>query len=199
MKLIGLSGPQGGGKSTLLNGLKDLGVFVDDFKVSRQVQERLKLESLERVYDTPQSMVYFQETVLAVKAEREELNLQRADTDVVLTERTFADIAAYAQLWSWKLVDAGKWSLREALDFSTPFTARCVKQQEKFYGNLVLPFMSSVAWENDRRRADRSDVPFISDTLDRFFEMQRSTKVFRITEPSVDGRIKQVHDWLETL
>ena len=98
IKLVGVSGAQGAGKSTLLEGLKAKGWAVDSFKVSRAVQKKLGWDSLERVMDDVHTMQRFQEEVLHQKLLRD-FDMGRLETSgVVLTERTFADIAAYTWL-----------------------------------------------------------------------------------------------------
>ena len=46
--VIGISGPQGAGKSSLLKELSARGYYVDNFKVSRQVQSDFRFDSLEQ-------------------------------------------------------------------------------------------------------------------------------------------------------
>lgn len=201
-KVIGLSGPQGGGKSTLLNGLaaRDLFITVDNFKVSRAVQASMGLDSLERVHETASMMVEFQEAVLKHKLEREQELVEYDAHDFVLTERTFADIASYAQLWAWKLADQGKWDLKDAVAFNVDYGARCANAQNVYSGNILLPFMPHIAWQADPHRASQKDVPFITEQLDRFFESKnpKTVPVFRITEGSVQGRIDQAYNWIQT-
>jgi predicted ATPase len=200
-KVIGLSGPQGGGKTTLLNGLKGNGIVVDDFKVSRKVQADLGWESLENATSSVATMMMFQEKVRDVKYERDFFNSQRTDVDIVLTERTFADIASYTQLWSWELAHAGKWSVEDAVTFSLKFVDECARFQHVYAGNILLPFMPHIAWQADPNRAAQKDIGFIVEQLDRFFEVKnpKDVPVFRITEGSVQGRIDQVNNWIKTL
>src|SRR5690349_4606584 len=124
-KLIGLSGPQGGGKTTLLDGLKEKGIVVDDFKVSRQVQKELGWDSLENVLKNPETMMKFQAKVRDVKYVRELENKERTDADIILTERTFADIASYTQLWCWELVESDRWDVRDAIEYLVGYVDLC--------------------------------------------------------------------------
>ena len=200
-KVIGLSGPQGGGKTTLLNGLKEKGIEVDDFKVSRRVQAELGWDSLETVLTDPDTMMKFQWKIADVKHDRELGNKVRKDVDVVLTERTFADIASYSQLWAWELAHTGKWTVKDAIDFSIEFVETCVICQRVYDGNLILPAMPHVLWQADPHRAKREHQEFITEQLDRFFEVKnpRSVSLFRITEGSIQGRIDQAYNWIGTL
>lgn len=200
-RVIGLSGPQGGGKTTLLNGLREKGLFVDDFKVSREVQKHLGWDSLERALDSPRSMTEFQMMIGDVKLAQETQNAKRTDVPIVLVERTFADISAYTQLWAWELAHAGKWTIQQAIKFSMSFTNTCASRQKIYDANIVLPAMPHVVWQADPHRAKREHQEFITDQLDRFFELMnpKTVPVFRITEGSIQGRIDQAHKWIETL
>lgn len=200
-KVIGLSGPQGSGKTTLLNGLKGVGIHVDDFKVSREVQKQLGWDSLERVLEEVDTMMEFQSTILNVKREREEQNRARTDVDIILTERTFADIAVYTQLWSFELAHIGKWSLDRAMGFAADFMSDCADLQTNYAGNLILPFMQHIAWQADPHRAQRHQVEFVDNELDHFFRVMhpKSVPVFTLTQGSIPGRIEQVHEWIKTL
>jgi predicted ATPase len=200
-KLIGLSGPQGGGKTTLLNGLKDKGIVIDDFKVSREVQKQLGWESLSQVMKSPETMMQFQAKVRDVKYVRELENIERTDADIILTERTFADIASYTQLWAWELVDSEKWSLKDAVQFLVGYVDLCKANQAVYSGNLILPSMPHVQWQADPHRAEKKHVEFVTAQMDRFFDLvhPRSVPTFSITEESVDGRIEQVYNWIQTL
>ena len=200
-KLIGLSGPQGGGKTTLLNGLKEKGICVDDFKVSREVQKQLGWESLLNVMKDPATMMQFQVKVRDVKYVRELENKARTDCEFILTERTFADISSYTQLWCWELVDQQKWEISEAIEFLVGFTELCRSNQQVYAGNLMLPSMPHVAWQADPHRAEKKHIEFFNEQIERFFDLAhpRTVPIFRITEGSVDGRIEQTYNWIQTL
>lgn len=200
-KLIGLSGPQGGGKTTLLNGLKEKGIYVDDFKVSREVQKQLGWERLTNVMSDPTTMMAFQVKVRDVKYVRELENRQRTDAEFILTERTFADIVSYTQLWCWELCDAGKWEVSEAIQFLVDFTERCRENQKVYAGNLMLPSMPHVQWQADPHRAEQKHIEFFNEQIERFFDLAhpRTVPIFRITEGSVDGRINETYNWIKTL
>lgn len=197
-KVIGLSGPQGGGKTTLLNGLADMGIVVDDFKVSREVQRQLGWENLSQVMESPDTMMAFQAKVRDVKYAREWENQQRTDVDLILTERTFADIASYTQLWAWELVDQGRWELRDAVEFLLGYVDDCKKNQLVYAGNLILPSMPHVQWRADPHRAEKRHIEFVTEQMDRFFDLvhPRTVPTFRITEGSVAGRVEQARNWI---
>lgn len=203
-EVVGLSGPQGGGKTSLLNELarivpEDVWIgdtarwVVDDFKVSREVQSRLGWRTLERVRDDPNTMMAFQRTVLEVKHDRDRANGARTDVDVVLTERTFADIAAYAQLWAWELAHDGKWTVGEAIRFNLEFVEECAHEQYAYAANLYLPYMDHVPWQEDPHRASRAHVTFIDDQIRAFLKAKNpaSVTVHEIVEKTVEVRARE--------
>lgn len=200
-KVIGVSGPQGGGKTTLLAGLKEKGLFVDDFKVAREVQAQLGWTSLERVMDSVDTMMAFQTKIVNVKREREEQNRARTDVDLIFTERTFADIAAYTQLWSFELACSGKWSKEDASQFATEFADDCSYFQNSYAGNMLLPFMPHIAWQADPSRAQHHHIKFITNELDVFFETlnPKTVPVFTVASGSIVDRVEEAHAWVKTL
>lgn len=198
-RIIGLSGAQGGGKSSLLNGLKAKGWVVDDFKLSRSVQVQLGWDTLDNATSSVKNMVQFQNTLFQVKKEHELANAARTDVDVILVERTFADIAAYTYLWTKKLSLCSGWGSIKPNDFSYMFADMCASAQRVYDINLYLPYMDCVLWEDDPRRAKREDVEYIDTTLWNFLTLRSpaDTKVFQISTRSISDRVQQVHDFLE--
>jgi len=197
-RLIGLSGPQGGGKTTLLEGLKDKGIVVDDFKVSREVQKQLGWDSLSNVMESPETMMAFQAKVRDVKYVRELENIERKDVDIIMTERTFADIVTYTQLWTWELVDSGKWELGEAIRFLMDYVKLCSENQKVYSGNLILPSMPHVRFQADPHRADQRHIDFVSTQMDRFFEEvhPRNIPYKKIKSLSVEDRVEESYHWI---
>lgn len=199
-KVVALSGPQGGGKTTLLNGLADKGWHVDSFKVSREVQSRLGWEKLDSVLKDPQTMMDFQTTILEVKSEREAENVKRSDVELILTERSFADIAAYTQLWCWELVSDKQWSVKDVIHFMIPFADKCAAEQRVYDGNLILPMMTHIKWEADPHRAKQEHTTFISEQLEQFFKLRNPwVPTFTVTEYGIQERTDQANAWLTTL
>ena len=201
-RVVGLSGAQGGGKSTLLEGLKTKGWQVDDFKVSRAVQAQLGWESLSNVLESVETMQTFQEEVLTQKLKRDrELRWGGLD-GTILTERTFADIQAYTTYWAWELVDDRKWTLRDAAHWLHGYTQRCIEAQQQCYDAvLLLPYMSHVVWQGDPNRASFSSVNNIWENLERFvdrFELV-SMRKFYIRSPRTEDRAAEVDAFLRTL
>ncbi len=200
--VVGLSGAQGGGKSTLLDGLRDAGWAVDDFKVSRAVQAQLGWDNLHRVLESAYTMQTFQDEVLKQKLQRDQSLRWGGAQGVILTERTFADICAYTTYWAWELVDDRKWTLREASTWLHEYTQRCVEAQKRCYDAvLMLPYMSHVVWNGDPNRASFNSVSTIWENLERFtqkFELV-SMPHFYIRSPKTEDRVAEVDAFLGTL
>lgn len=190
-ELIGITGAQGAGKTTLLNELKLRGYHVDDFKVSRAVQAELGWKSLEQVTASGTTMMHFQELVLDRKLQHDLQQKQLSD-DVLLTERTFADIAAYTMRWAWQLVDEDKLSFDEAAKFNTYYVGRCLEAQLKCYdGVIVLPFMEGVVkFEHDPHRASYSSINSVFDDMVSFMNSSslKHVPTFHISQATVEDR-----------
>lgn len=199
-RLIGLSGAQGAGKSTLLKALMARGWALDTFRVSRAVQAELGWSSLDSVMSSFDTMVDFQERVFVQKY-KNDLRLHSSPEPIVLTERTFADICAYTQLWTWRFIDNGGVPHSTGVDFLLEFTRLCASAHSEVYnGTMLLPFMSSVTWENDEHRADFADIDQVFADIQRFLELKVPIdhRRLNIVSSSVDGRVAEVEEFLRS-
>jgi predicted ATPase len=192
--IIGISGPQGSGKTTVLAALEQRGWKLDPYKASRQVQAQLEVLNLLDAIKTPEGMKMFQGLVLEQKCRNLELmQRQLQDGEHLLTERSFADIAAYAQLWSFELVDQRRWSFSEAMAFNIEFSMRCYTMQEKWFDRVIhLPRMPHIVEENDPHRAPAKMVDFIDEQLQSFYKLQDRTATRVISALTVEDRADQI-------
>lgn len=213
MKVVGISGAQGAGKTSILTELELRGFEVDHFKVSRAVQRKLNWDSLQMVNESFSTLSKFQEMILELKLEND-LELKKLkQPGVILTERTFADIFAYSAQWCVNLLTAKfsgllnaelKKSENQDLLFQvTHWLSRirvsCEEAQLLCYdGVVLLPFMDHVKFEVDPHRADAASVHTI---FERMLAFQANSKVksFTIDADSVSRRADQVEDFLWTL
>jgi len=198
---IPLSGAQGGGKTSLLAELKLRGYHVDDFRVSRAVQKQLGWESLDRVMDSPRTMMEFQDEVFNQKYQNDHA-LHVQSNVYTLMERSFADIAAYTMTWMWKFVDRGDIELSEAIAWLKPYCKRCADAQREVYDAvIILPMMSHVIFEADPHRAKKEDVEAVFENLERFMEQRDfiSFPKLTITAKSISERADQVEAFLRGL
>ena len=201
MKVVGLSGAQGGGKSSLLIELQKRGWQLDQFRVSRAVQAQLGWESLDTVLTSFETMVEFQNEVLRQKSTHDAA-LASDGVEVILTERTFADIVAYTTHWTWELLDQGKTTLREATEFLNGYVSQCIKHQDIYSGVLLLPYMrDQIEWQDDPNRAKLSSVDSIYEGVERFTQHRAflTQKRYTITAKTISDRADQVEAFLRTL
>lgn len=199
MPVIGISGAQGGGKSSLLNKLKEWGYKVDDFRVSRAVQAELGWDSLERVMDAPDTMMAFQDEVLEQKLNND--RKLRESSEVILTERTFADIYSYTSTWVNKFIDRGDLDLGDGMRWLQQYTAKCFEYQQQVYQAVILlPLMPHVVFENDPHRAKQEDAEVVYGRIERFAKgMVDEVPYCRITEKSIVDRASEVERFLKAL
>lgn len=198
-KVVAMSGAQGAGKTTLLKNLSDNGWIVDDFKVSRTVQERLNWSSLTTVLTSWETMVEFQEEILAQKFAHD-YALRKDAARLILVERSFADVAAYTTQWAWQLHDKGRVLLPTISQWLPGYVRRCASAQEQCYGGLMLlPYMNNVPWENDLNRAAFHSVEAVYEDIARFAQRAQflQLKTYVITAESVSDRAQQVEAFLE--
>lgn len=205
-RVIGLSGAQGGGKTSLLEELERRGYEVDRFRVSRAVQASLRWESLENVMSSPLTMIDFQNEVFAQKL-KHDANIRRNDvlpeSKIVLTERTFADIVAYTNQWTWRFVDQRRMALEEAMRFLSPFRIECITAQLTCYsGTLLLPYMDPVQWDDtDAQRAKKEDIDSVYSTIVRFFNQPAllSHPTDTIKGRTIQERADEVEAFVKTI
>lgn len=200
-KVIGVSGAQGGGKSTLLEGLKSAGWQVDDFKVSRAVQADAGWGSLSQVLSDVLTMTRFQEEVLRRKRQHDQA-LRENGQGIILTERTFADIYSYTTFWTWELVDARKWSLAEGAGYLAEYKEMCLEAQRECYdGVIALPLMDHIVWQNDPNRADKASANLIWENIELFLRdiSLAKTPGIVIQTRSVEDRVAEVETFLRKL
>lgn len=198
--IIGLSGAQGGGKSSLLNELQTRGYTVDAFRVSRAVQAELGWESLDRVMDSPDTMMAFQDEVFNQKL-KNDIAFAKSD-EVILTERTFADIYAYTATWTYKFIDSGSLDVQTGLTWLTGYSVRCEQAQADTYkAALLLPMMSHVVFENDPHRAKQEDVEVVYERIEDFCVRCsfKGVRRFFVTEKSIADRATQVEGFIKQL
>lgn len=202
MPLIGISGAQGAGKGTVLSSLAERHWKVDTFKVSRAVQETLGWDNLDKVYDSFDTMRQFQDEIFNQKL-KSDLALS-AKSEIILTERTFADIAAYASFWTWELVQLGKVEMEDASTFLSNFTRYCANAQYDVYaGTVLIPLMPHmrqiVIDEADAHRADVKSADTIFDDAERFLETYVPYKPrLRVSSETVQDRVIEIERFLTT-
>lgn len=200
-KIVAVSGAQGAGKSSLLAEMQSRGYKVDDFKVSRHVQEKLGAESLAEAVGSPYAMQHFQDEVYAHKFSRDAL-LATDEASIILTERSFSDIYCYTQEHTFRFIGEDRLDKRLALSWLTNYRKLCIEAQLKCYAGVVLlPLMPHVVWEPDRRRAPRHGAERVYEEMEIFCERSDFLRMptLKITSITVSERADQLEKFLRKL
>ena len=171
VKIFAVTGPASSGKSTLLNALQEKGLMVNSFKVSRSIQSILGYVNLADALETPESMIEFQETVLEVKYQND-MKLLNGTEDLVLVERSFADIYAYTELHTMNFVERGMMDSTDADDFLFNFLDKCVAYQAIYSGIIAVPPMQEIEFVSEAQRGAQADVMTTWDTMEAFLSEQ---------------------------
>lgn len=203
-KIIGITGPQGCGKSTTMNLIGEVfpndQIYIDDFKVSRWVQQDMGFETLAEATSTYSRMLEFQHNVLHKKIESLS-QFKHLTSTFVLTERTFADIYAYTDLWISKFIQSGEVSEEQGNTDSFNFMSQClINQKFLFSGQIIIPFAEHIRFEEDPNRAALHDVDeFYNRVVDFNGELDKFS-MFMLNSKSPEERATDiVADYLPDL
>jgi predicted ATPase len=183
MTVIAISGTQGSGKSTLLNLLKEKNYKVDEFKVSRYVQQRY--ENLEKAVDT--NLRQFQQDIFNFKYLNDS-KLVLENNTLIFVERSFIDIAAYTLLWFEKLEKVSK----ELERWKEKYIRKCLEAQYLIYSGVInLRYNPELPFEVDENRGSFEDIKRYEEL---FYELQEQSGVrkLEIIDLDKDKRIESV-------
>ena len=118
---------------------------------------------------------------------------------MILTERTFMDVYAYAQSWTWKFVDEG-------IDFEvgsrwlSAYSRKCMSAQMECYaGTILLPLMDHVVFENDPHRAKKEDAARVYEEVASVAQRLKFSghQSFVLSAKSIHDRADQVEGYLK--
>jgi nicotinamide riboside kinase len=182
-KVIAISGTQNTGKSTILNELNDLDWDVDDFKVSRVIQAEWN-KTLAEIVQFEQQMIDFQDEVIKRKYEHDLALVNDGHNDIILTERSFADIAAYAQQWVEQ-------SENDLYAWLNSYRERCKKYQQIYSAIILLRPFKNIKFEKDPNRDSEQNQSNIDKLLDKNLK-DFDVKIIEITESNHKIRISQI-------
>lgn len=168
--LFAISGPQGTGKTTILSDLSisDIGesIYIDEYKVSRNIQSLLGYEKLSDAYKTPKSMMEFQEKIIDAKYNRDSRLKESIFLPYIFTERSFLDIVVYSAIWISKLVQKMSTSQSEIdnmNDWYKDYSAKCAEYQKIYNGLFYISLNKNIKFEEDKNRADEQDAKRFED------------------------------------
>lgn len=198
-KIIGISGAHGSGKSTLIAALKNANFVVDDLQVSRHVQKILGYDKLDdAVLVTTKAMIDFEELIFHTKYNND-IQLKDSAEDFIFVERTFADTAAYASLWTKKLIEKNIDNYDVLEPWLYQFFSKCERAQEECYdGVVLLPLMPHIIFEKDKNRASEDTANTVYDIVQELTH-DCNEYVHVIKEESVHDRRDGIIKFLETL
>jgi len=158
--LIAFSGTHGTGKSSTIKRLVEMypdSISEDVFKVSRECQKLLGYEKLSEAYETPDRMMQFQELILSEKRKSDYSYLISPPSSVVLTERSYLDIAAYTNEWVNRLIKNYLMNANEQIELKywyENYRRRCSEYMHLYSGLIVVHPLTFTEFEHDPNRAD---------------------------------------------
>ena len=158
--LIAFSGTHGTGKSSTIKRLTELypnSIVEDTYKVSRECQKFLGYENLSEAYETPDRMMRFQELILSEKRKSDYSYLISPPANIILTERSYLDIAAYTNEWVNRLIKNYPMNATEQIELKTwysQYRIRCSEYMHLYSGLIVVHPLTFTEFEQDPNRAD---------------------------------------------
>lgn len=93
--LVAIAGSQGSGKTVIINKLKEKGYETVERKTSRSILADWNV-SLNEVNNNPELTLKFQEEILKRKLNDESQAVAESKSGLIVTERTFIDLATYS-------------------------------------------------------------------------------------------------------
>lgn len=186
--IIGLSGTQGTGKSAILQAAKAAGFMVDDISLARTVQAKLGWDNLSRAQESTKNMIQLQ---IGIVEEMHNRDVKHAESnEIVLVERTPADVWAYTNIWCARNnvpIESNSWvrDYKEALQVMMKFYACCI----------IVPQAEEIPFVKDPHRADLDSRDEV-DRIIRQFIHSTSTKHYEMKGISREDRAKEICGFL---
>lgn len=188
--LVSIAGSQGCGKTTLINALKEKGFKTVERKTSRSILTDWDV-SLSQVNNDHDLTVKFQKEILQRKAQDEAFACQNP-SDVVVTERTFIDLATYA------LVSLGKDN--QYSDWLNKYILECASYQQSY----DLVFYLKAGHFSIEHDGVRGSNPYYSRMVDlTMFDMTEQftlpQRLIVIDTPLLEQRVSIISNFIRTL
>ncbi len=192
--LIALSGVQGSGKTTVLNGLKDLGYNIIERKTARSILADWDL-TLEQVYDDRETSKRFHDELLTRKL-NDELDAVQSN-NLYFTERSFADVFTYACVCLGHFNTCSAWL--------NQFYINCKSANASYLGVFFLNAPNNLPTEDDGVRGINPHyVKQVNDIVSRVSREFKSNgndyynpivnPLLEVTHNQVDQRVRFVAD-----
>lgn len=191
--IIGISGAQGQGKSTLIKALiegDDNGFGTpNNLQTSRKVLSEWGY-SLAEVNTFMPLKIKFQEKLLERHIKALEGFTNMGDT-AVLVERTFADIFAYA------LLSLGPFNVHS--DWLNSYAESCSWAQQKYFDGVVFLSGRTYVPEDDGVRSTNEHFANVADYLIHHYtvEFGKTIKTRELSSPHIEDRVKYVQGMVQ--
>ena len=192
MKLIGFSGAQGQGKTTLIKELEQVDPYFGSIplQTSREVLAEWNF-TLSEVNQYMPLKVQFQETLLNnhcanIESQLAYLEDVSGGADMgVMVERTFADIFAYAAISLGPFNEYSQWF--------DEYGELCALAQEKYFDHVVYLTGRTYVPEDDGVRSTNEHFAHLADYMIRYYTEQYDTgNVTFINVPALPARVSAV-------
>lgn len=182
--IIGLTGSHGTGKSTIIQGVKNLGLKVDESQLSRAAQKALGWSDLSPAQESEEQMWALQEAILGAMYDRDQrINESK---QITLVDRTPADVWGYTMLWLMRLDAIGRANREHEFDFRK----RCRVMASEYACHLVVPIKEEIPFVAESNRADFDSREFHERQVKAFVIPHLEHQV--IESISVEDRISEV-------
>ena len=162
-RIVGLCGTHGTGKSTIINGVRDLGYTVNQAQLSRSAQKALGWDTLSRAQESKANMWALQYAILDAMFDRDQEALSTGG--IVLVERTPADVWAYTEMWCRRLL-IDHVTDRQAVMYKKA----CRDMATNYCQFLFVPVSDAVKFVADPNRADLESRAFVNIAIREFIE-----------------------------
>lgn len=185
--LVAISGSQGAGKTTVINKLKEKGFKVIERKTSRSILEDWGV-SLSDVNNNPELTLKFQKEII-IRKHADELAAQAHPADIVITERTYIDLATYS------LVALGKDNHHS--DWLNSYIASCAAYQQSY--DLVFYLKAGhFSIEHDGVRGSNAHYSRMVDLtmMDMTQQHTLPSKLIVIDSPILDQRVATIANFI---
>jgi len=188
--LIGFSGPQGSGKSTVVENLENLGYPIVKRKTARSILGEWG-KTLHEVNNDLELSRKFQEEVIKRKHD-DELEAIEDLNQIWFIERTFVDVFAYT------LVNFGKNNEYDA--WLNEYFERC-KEYQKFYMGVVYISGGLFPIKDDGVRGTNQHYGRMIDLImnDYINKMTYEKQIYSVTTTDLYTRVNSIQNWAETL
>jgi len=179
--LIAISGSQGSGKSTVLNGLKDMSYNVIERKTSRSILSEWEV-TLDEVNNNHDLTIKFQNEITKRKWEDEITAI--ASPEFWFTERTHMDLFTYALSVLGRDNNYNDWLNR--------YYDTCVAHTKAYHAIYFLPNTCFDVESDGVRGENKHYSQMVNTMLLQYLQQSHSKKLIVVNECNVSERISTI-------